>query len=240
MTWFGKKVELEVVGSNGKPKMVKISERQFNQWAAKGKVHPRECQVHILDPTRPERLETWAIGKDVSPKVWGRCKDENGDLYVLVHYTDSQPSQHVTAKDIWDKTKRDVFSSPKPSSFEEYFEYQHKMLLSSSFEVQAIAAAGINTLSRAFNLEYPDLESFRNADEGTKAEYLRKMSDMIKKMASDELANKAPEGTSRGAVLLLLYLTAVAKGDAAMVTRIADALEPFNKMAYDMLRDSEQ
>jgi hypothetical protein len=105
MGWFRKKVEVEVVGSDGKPKRVKIPERQFNEWAAEGKVHPIECQVHVLDLMPPERLETWIIGKDVSPETWGRFKDKNGHLYVLVHYVAGQPTNHVVLYDIWKKLK---------------------------------------------------------------------------------------------------------------------------------------
>ncbi len=61
------------------------------------------------------------------------------------------------------------------------------------------------------------------------------MNGMIKKMVSDELLSKASEGTSRGAALVYLYLAAAANGDVTMINRIANALEPFNKMAHDIL-----
>ena len=44
MSWFRKKVEMEVVRPDGKPEKTKIPERQFNQWAAESKVHPTICQ----------------------------------------------------------------------------------------------------------------------------------------------------------------------------------------------------
>lgn len=240
MSWFGTKVELEVVGSDGKPHKVKIPERQFKQWAAEGKIRRADCQVHILDPMRSERLETWKIGADVDQETYDRSKDVDGHLYALVHYAEGQRSQYIVAKGIWEKAKREVFSTPNPSSFQEGFEEQHKKLLSADLHVQTAAAVTMNTLWRGFNAEYHDLVSFRDADEAEKADYLHKLSDMVKKMTSDEMAGKTPEGTYRGAFLVLLYLTAVARDDGAMVTRIADALEPFNKMAYEMLRDSEQ
>lgn len=235
MGWFGKKVEVEIRGSDGKLKKVKIPERQFDQWAAEGKIRRVDCQAHILDVVVPYRVETWIVGKDVSQETYDRFKDESGHLYVVAYFRDGKQEMSVIAKSLWEKHRRDTLATPTPSSIEEHFDYYHKMLLSSDFEAQAVAAVTINTLWRGFNATYPDFESFRNADEAEQVNYLRKMGDVIKKMASDELMSKAPEGASRGAALVQLYVTAIAKNDLTLTNRIAEALEPFNKIAHDML-----
>jgi hypothetical protein len=236
MAWFWeKKVEVEITGSDGKPKRVKIPERQFNQWAAQGKIQRVDCQAHILGLVVPYRVETWIIGTDVTQETYDRLKDENGHLYVVEYLRDGKPERYAIAKPLWDKHQRNTLATPTPSTMEEHFDYYHKALLASNFEAQAVAATTINTLWRGFNAVYPDFESFRNADEAEKTDYLHKMGDMIRKMASDELMSKAPEGTSRGAAVVQLYLTAVATNNVTMINRIADALEPFNKMANDML-----
>ena len=238
MGWFSKK-KVEIGRSDGS--RLQIDERLFNQWVAEGKIHRADCQVHILDPKLSEpRLETWTIGKgkEVDLETYDRSKDENGDLYMLVVYDGGQPSQYFVAKDMWEKTKRDVFSTPPPasSSLEEQFDYLHKKLLSLGFEAQAVAGGAMNIAWRVWHSKYPTLESFRDAEEVEKAEYLRKMGEVIDKLASDEFAQKdnAPQGTSLGTLLAFSYLTAVARNDAAMVARIADAMEPFSKMAIDI------
>jgi len=38
MGWFDKKVEIELTGEDGKPKKVKVSKRQFDQWVAQGAI----------------------------------------------------------------------------------------------------------------------------------------------------------------------------------------------------------
>jgi hypothetical protein len=38
MSWFGKKIECEVIGTNGKPKKIRISEKEFNLLVTEGKV----------------------------------------------------------------------------------------------------------------------------------------------------------------------------------------------------------
>ena len=83
-------------------------------------------------------------------------------------------------------------------------------------------------------MSYPDFDSFGNANEAEKTDYLQKLGNMIEKMASDELMDKAPEGTSRGAMLIQLYLSAIAQNNGSTANRIADALEPFNRMAHEM------
>ncbi len=72
MSWFEKKVELEIRGSDGEMKKVKIPERQFKQWAAEGKIHQLECQVHLLDVAATYRIETWKIGEDVNQETYDR------------------------------------------------------------------------------------------------------------------------------------------------------------------------
>jgi hypothetical protein len=208
------------------------------RWFGKDKERRSDCPVHILDPAQPERVETWVIGKDVSVETYDQFKDEIGNLYAIVQYQDGKSSKLVVTKPIWDFAKQSVFDQPAPSSFEEHFNYYYNALLSSDSNAQAVAAATINAVWRGFNAAFPDFDSFRNADEKEKGDYLLKLGDMIKKMASDELNNRAPEGTSRGAALVHLYLTAVATNNASMVNRIADALEPLNRLAQDMLANS--
>ncbi|MEX0803416.1 MAG: hypothetical protein WD688_08885 [Candidatus Binatia bacterium] len=213
-----------------------MPKKDFDMWVSEGKVQKiaNACRAHILGPDQSPYNEYWNIGQDISQEAYDQLKDSAGDIYVLYVYEAGERKFSVIPRVTWEQAIRDLFDAPAPTSFEGHFDYYRKKLLSSDFDAQAVAALAINTLWRGFNAAYPDLESFRDADEAEQSEYLRKMSDMIKKMASDELMGKTPEGTSRGAALVHLYLIAVARNDLRMVNRIADLLEPFNKMAHDM------
>ena len=234
MGWFEKKVECEVLGSDGKPKKVKVSEKQFNQWKTEGKIRRVDCQVHILGVVVPYSVETWIIGSDISQEMYDRFKDENGHLYAVSYFKEGKPETSVTRKELWDKHRRDTLPPPQPDSMEEYFNRYHGELLSLDVKEKAIASITIRTLWHAFNENYPDINAFRKAPEAEKVDYLKNINEVVSKIATDEMMDKTPKGGSLGAALVQLYLAAIAKNDATMINRVADALEPFNKMAYNM------
>jgi hypothetical protein len=104
--FWSKKIEIEILGSDGKPKKVKVSKREFERWQAKGKVQKISCSVHVLDPMSPLRVETWIIGEDVDEDTYNKFKDENGDLYLSIHYRDGAPTKHLMQRAIWTGVKR--------------------------------------------------------------------------------------------------------------------------------------
>src|SRR3954453_11790351 len=104
--WFSKKVELEIRDENGNLKKVKGKEKDFDRWVAEGKMQKigDGCQVHILDP-KGNRTENWVVGRDIPQDVYGRMKDENGDLYMIVVYREGEPDASVVPKAIWEQAR---------------------------------------------------------------------------------------------------------------------------------------
>jgi len=119
----------------------------------------------------------------------------------------------------------------------EYFDHYHNQLLSSDDMSQVVAAVTMNTFWLAFNATYPDLESFRNASASEQAVYLRKLPELIKQTSSNAFTgmSTAPVATSLGTAISQIYLISVAANNVAEIKRMAAALEPFNKMANDVL-----
>jgi hypothetical protein len=110
--WFNKKVEISVPDSTGGVRKVKVSQKQFDQWAAQGKPTKVEgIAVHILDVMTPERTEIWEIGKDVSREIYEKYKAPDGDLYVSIHYEAGKPQMNVATKEAWDRIKAAVESA---------------------------------------------------------------------------------------------------------------------------------
>jgi hypothetical protein len=115
MRWFGKKkTPLWITDAQGNRHLTEAGVRQFDQWAAEGKIERVDCQVHILDPMEErERVETWFIGDEagrVSREIYNRLKDDHGHLYALIYYKDGEPECSIIAKLYWDQAKLLSFS----------------------------------------------------------------------------------------------------------------------------------
>ena len=103
MFGFGKKVELEVPDGNGGTKRVKVSQKQFDQWVAEGRMsRVNTCKVHVCDPVRGEYETTMVIGKDVDQATHEKLKDGNGDLYLATIYRVGKPDRYFASKDKWE------------------------------------------------------------------------------------------------------------------------------------------
>jgi hypothetical protein len=105
MRWFDKKVEVSVPDGRDGTRIIRVRQKQLDHWIAQGKLRKIEgVTVHILD-IGPDRTEIWEIGKDVSREIYEEYKDENGHLYVSIHYEHGEPQVNVATKQAWDMIK---------------------------------------------------------------------------------------------------------------------------------------
>lgn len=122
MLGFGKKVEIEVLDGKGGRKKVKVSEKQFSEWVAEGRIREVEgFKAHISDPMRGDYTEIWKVGRDLPRQTYDEFKDGNGDVYVMVVYEAGQPEMNLVKKEIWDQLEEqisqkvdDLLGNPQP------------------------------------------------------------------------------------------------------------------------------
>lgn len=106
-------------------------------------------------------------------------------------------------------------------------------LKAADFVVQGVAAVWIRQIWMLFNYDYPDISVFENLPRAKRAEYLSKNVALIEKMSADECAGIIPDGATIGAALGNMYINAIAWKDEALVDHIAEAIEPYNRIAYE-------
>jgi len=104
---FGRTVELEYRGKDGKLVKKKVSKDQLDplmkNTVAEGKATLEACVVHILDSNYDgPRTENWIIGEQVSRVTYDRLKHSNGELYVIVYYERGEATIQVLKKEYWD------------------------------------------------------------------------------------------------------------------------------------------
>jgi hypothetical protein len=70
------------------------------------KPDPVQCQTHTIDPKEPgpiTSLRSIGDGRGEIPRdIYNRFKDEGGDVYVLINYTDG--GAHVVPRQLWLET----------------------------------------------------------------------------------------------------------------------------------------
>jgi len=107
----GKKVTIEIPTSDGKTVKKKISNAEFEQLIASGKLKPLDTvEAHILDPMRGYYVETWIVDEDIERETVEDFATASGELYVVSFYENGEPQNMVTKKEVWDKQKS-IFAS---------------------------------------------------------------------------------------------------------------------------------
>lgn len=104
MFGFGKKVDMKVPDGKGGIKTVKVSQKQLDKWISSGAMSEvKICRAHVMDAMRENTIENWVVGKDIDKNIYDKAKDENGDIYVAIHYEEGEPITRVMEKELWDK-----------------------------------------------------------------------------------------------------------------------------------------
>jgi hypothetical protein len=102
---WGFRKKLWTVDKNGNRDLTEAGKRQFDKWAAEGKIERIDVQVHVLDPTRQQPYElTCLIGDEpdrVTREAYERFRDENDHLYMLAHYREGKRETHFIPKSVW-------------------------------------------------------------------------------------------------------------------------------------------
>lgn len=64
-----------------------------------------QIRIHILDllgETPTDRVETWTVGKDITPEEAQQRRDpETGDIYVILALLHGKPVSRTVPKEIW-------------------------------------------------------------------------------------------------------------------------------------------
>ena len=115
---------------------------------------------------------------------------------------------------------------------EEYFEHYHGKLLALDDVGRERVRITIDILWRAFNVAYPDIDSFREVEAEEQSFFLQKLSDTVKNITGDSTAEAA------AAALIQLYLSAIAQNDLLMIDRIGDALADFSELGDSIAEQS--
>lgn len=107
-------------------------------------------------------------------------------------------------------------------------------LKAADFVVQGVAAIWIRQIWMLFNYDYPDISVFENSSWAKRGEYLSRNVALIEKMSADEYEGILPDGATIGAALGNMYINAIAWKDEALVDHIGGAIEPYNRIAYEL------
>ncbi|PKQ04211.1 MAG: hypothetical protein CVT72_12935 [Alphaproteobacteria bacterium HGW-Alphaproteobacteria-11] len=88
---------------------------------------------------------------------------------------------------------------------------------------------------RIFRAKFPEMETFLQLCHGEKRKVLDEFAALAEKTEDDESKGLAPSGATYGASLFVMYITALAHGDAAdLVNHIADFIEPYSRLGFEV------
>lgn len=133
-----------------------------------------------------------------------------------------------------DSRIRAAIEAPGLRRLEKYFDDLLYELENADLEIQVCASLEMRTMWHAFIVKYGDIDAFINEPHSVREDYLWKYQSMIEAVERDEKLGTAPPGSTLGAMLTHAYISAVAWNNSALVNKIADSLDPYNRLAYEI------
>lgn len=115
-----------------------------------------------------------------------------------------------------------------------------EQLESESLESYVIATAEMRQCWHAFVVTYQESESFISCSEEERKEYLTRFLNFVEMTAHNESSGKTPQGSSHGASLVLMYVTALSCNDVDCVNYMADCMDSHNRYAFEIAVASGQ
>lgn len=61
----------------------------------------KRCTVLIDDAVHGVRQEQWIVGQEIDRARYNQFKDENGNLYLMIHYENGEAQKHLVTKSMY-------------------------------------------------------------------------------------------------------------------------------------------